>query len=82
MSVEHPCSFSSCFIIPPLIPTCLPAAENNVQGQDLAALIAKANDAMRFSDQLHELGIDGPKQLEQCKKLFALGVHTTFLIVI
>ncbi|KAK0216723.1 hypothetical protein EDD85DRAFT_962124 [Armillaria nabsnona] len=46
---------------------------------DLTALVAKANDAMHFSDQLHKLGVDGAKQLEQCKKLFALGVKIIHL---
>ncbi|KAK0454013.1 uncharacterized protein EV420DRAFT_1645243 [Desarmillaria tabescens] len=44
---------------------------------DLATLITKANDAMRFCDQLFELGVDISKQLKQCKKLFGLGVEIT-----
>ncbi|KAK0215924.1 hypothetical protein EDD85DRAFT_798551 [Armillaria nabsnona] len=46
---------------------------------DLAALVVKANDAMHFCNQLHELDIDGAKQLKQCKKLFALDVKITHL---
>ncbi|KAK0441731.1 uncharacterized protein EV420DRAFT_1649966 [Desarmillaria tabescens] len=45
---------------------------------DLAALVAKANNAMRFCDQLFELGVDVGKQLEQCKKLFGFGVEITW----
>ncbi len=67
-----------CFIIPSLISNIFFSTELPA---NLAATVAKANGAMHFCDQLFELGIDGAKQLEQCKKLFALGVSTLYFLI-